>query len=82
MHFIIYILFPLLMLVSNLLQAQTDQQTSINFKGRIYTISKDSSGNWMIPEKLNNNLSMPDEKEQVKDSLLVQALHLLLKKPE
>ena len=70
------------MLVSNLLQAQTDQQTSIHFKGRIYTISKDSSGNWMIPEKLNINLSMPDEKEQVKDSLMVQALHLFFKKPE
>lgn len=52
------------------LNAQSDQQTTVVLERRIYTISKDSSENWIIPKSLNIRFLQMGEIKASCDSVL------------
>jgi hypothetical protein len=58
------LLVVMLLCIVSMLNAQPDQQTSIQINGRIITVSRDSSGNWKLPESLCVMLVSAEEKRQ------------------
>jgi len=60
--------------LNNFLFAQTDVQKNIVLENRVYTISKDSSGNWVIPEWLKKNILTGEKAMQPCDSIFIGRL--------